>query len=278
MPDINRFYVYEHRRNDTNQIFYVGKGSGNRLNSTRATHRNIRWLRTTKKAGGFYATKIIDKVDEELAFFVEMERIDQLKRIGFDLCNITNGGDGLAGFKHSQDSIKKMSVKWKPGRVMSQKQRDSISNSMKSRIYSEETLRKMSEAQLGKKHSLESRQKMCKAQAGKNKGIIRSQEFKNKISASMSGIKHHMWGKSHSEETRLKISNSTLGRVGPMLGKKVTIETKNKMSQAHLGEKSHLFGVKQPIVECPHCGKFGGDRTMTRWHFDRCRLFKKTEI
>ena len=33
-------YVYIHKRKDTNEIFYVGKGTGNRLNQK--TSRNIK--------------------------------------------------------------------------------------------------------------------------------------------------------------------------------------------------------------------------------------------
>ena len=31
------------------------------------------------------------------------------------------------------------------------------------------------------------------------------------------------------------------------------------------------IGVRQEIVECPHCGKTGGAQTMPRWHFKNCK-------
>jgi hypothetical protein len=92
------FYVYEHIRPDTNKVFYVGKGSGNRCNTSRG--RNKYWHNFVNKAGGFKIRKISESEDEEFVFFVEEERIDQLKKLGFELTNMTSGGEGLAGSKN----------------------------------------------------------------------------------------------------------------------------------------------------------------------------------
>jgi hypothetical protein len=99
------FYIYEHIRPDTNAIFYVGKGSGNRCNITQ--HRNPYWKNIVAKAGGFIVNKIAENLDSELAYLAEQERIDQLKRLGVKLCNLTNGGDGLEN--PSKETRKKMS-------------------------------------------------------------------------------------------------------------------------------------------------------------------------
>ena len=106
----NNFYIYEHIRPDTNQVFYVGKGCGNRCNSLR---RNVHWKRIVAKAGGFTVRKIVENIDEELAFLAEQERIDQLKRLGFNLCNATNGGEGASGYKHTQRTKELLSVNMK---------------------------------------------------------------------------------------------------------------------------------------------------------------------
>jgi hypothetical protein len=86
------FYVYEHTRNDTGLVFYVGKGSGWRSGTTQ--HRNQYWKNVVAKANGFNVCKIVKNVDEELAFLAEQERIDQLKRLGIKLTNLTEGGEG----------------------------------------------------------------------------------------------------------------------------------------------------------------------------------------
>jgi len=56
------FYVYQHRRNDTDEVFYVGKGSGKRINCGKkggTKSRSQFWQNVVKKAGGFKAEKII---------------------------------------------------------------------------------------------------------------------------------------------------------------------------------------------------------------------------
>jgi hypothetical protein len=104
------FYVYEHTRNDTGLVFYVGKGSGQRLNCGKngGGKRNPYWKHIVAKAGGFEARKIVNNVDNELANLAEMERIDQLKRLGYKLANITDGGDGTTGHKLTEDAKRRI--------------------------------------------------------------------------------------------------------------------------------------------------------------------------
>jgi hypothetical protein len=93
------FYVYEHIRNDTNAIFYVGKGKANRASSTR--NRNRYWENVVSKSNGFIVRIVAKDLDEELAYLTEKERIDQLKRLGIKLANINAGGAGVgSGDKH----------------------------------------------------------------------------------------------------------------------------------------------------------------------------------
>lgn len=99
------FYVYEHIRPDTNKVFYVGKGSGYRSGITQ--HRNNYWKNIVAKAGGFSVRKIAENIDEELAFFIEQERIDQLKKLGIKISNLTEGGEG--SLNPSKETRQKMS-------------------------------------------------------------------------------------------------------------------------------------------------------------------------
>ena len=92
------FYVYEHIRNDTNTVFYVGKGKGIRAYTKR--DRNEHWHNIVNKAG-FTARIVAQDLDEELAYLCEEERIDQLTRLGVKLANICPGGKGVgSGEKH----------------------------------------------------------------------------------------------------------------------------------------------------------------------------------
>ena len=101
------FYVYEHTRPDTNQVFYVGKGSKNRAYNK--FRNNPFWKNVVNKAGGFEVKFVVANLDEELALLVEQERIDQLKKLGIKLTNLTDGGGGAAGLKHTDKAKKGMS-------------------------------------------------------------------------------------------------------------------------------------------------------------------------
>jgi hypothetical protein len=145
------FYVYEHIRPDTNAVFYVGKGKGSRINSL--SDRNRYWNHIVAKVGSFDVCKIVENEDEELVFLAEQERIDQLKKIGIKLCNITNGGEGSSG------------------RVLSKESREKIRKSALQRIHP--------------KHTEESKEKIRKA----NTGVVFTEERKRKISEARKGQK-----------------------------------------------------------------------------------------
>jgi len=101
------YYVYQHIRPDTNAVFYVGKGSGERVKSK--SHRNKYWHNIVKKVG--YSHHIaFECQDEDLAFFVEQEMIANLKAKGFKLANQTDGGKGgISGYSHTEESKRKIS-------------------------------------------------------------------------------------------------------------------------------------------------------------------------
>lgn len=102
------FYVYEHIRPDTNRVFYVGKGCKKRaFNKFR---NNPYWNNVVNKAGGFDVKFVATELDEELALLVEQERIDQLKLLGYVLTNLTDGGGGISGLKHTEKAKKGMSI------------------------------------------------------------------------------------------------------------------------------------------------------------------------
>ena len=89
---MDEFYVYEHTRNDTGAVFYVGKGMSSRAHRT--SQRNDHWNRITAKHGR--SVRIVASgLDEELALLCEIELIDKYRRIGVALVNLTAGGDGV---------------------------------------------------------------------------------------------------------------------------------------------------------------------------------------
>ena len=105
------FYTYEHIRPDTGAIFYVGKGKGSRC--TEKGKRNNYWKRIVRKAGGFEVRKLAEDIDEELAFLIECERISQLKELGVVLANMTDGGEGASGYRHTETYKVEQAVRMK---------------------------------------------------------------------------------------------------------------------------------------------------------------------
>lgn len=94
------FYVYLHRKKTTNEIFYVGKGSGHRAWST--TGRSDLWTRTIKKYGHTVEI-VLDDLQEWYAFELEKELIALYGRLNDGkgkLVNMTDGGEGLSGEDH----------------------------------------------------------------------------------------------------------------------------------------------------------------------------------
>lgn len=160
------FYTYEHTRNDTGAVFYVGKGRGKRAGSTHG--RNQYWKRVVGKAGGFGVRMIAEGVDEELAHFIEIERIDQCKRIGIRLANITDGGEGASG------------------RVMSEASKQKLRDVRTGVPRDKATRQKLADANYGKKASEATRMKMSEAHKGKPK----SEAMRKKLGDSRRGIPH----------------------------------------------------------------------------------------
>jgi hypothetical protein len=97
--------IYQHRRADNGQIFYVGKAS-NPYRKLKTQNRNSRWHQIVNEAGGFTAEEIVSNVDEDLSLLAEQEYIDKLKKLGLPICNLTTGGQGRSGWKPSEETRK----------------------------------------------------------------------------------------------------------------------------------------------------------------------------
>jgi DNA-binding XRE family transcriptional regulator len=101
--------VYRHIRKDLNTTFYVG--IGNTTDRARSKiKRNKHWYSIVNKTD--YEIEILyDDISWEEAKEKEIELISLYKRKtnGGTLCNMTDGGDGSIGCKHTIEAIEKMS-------------------------------------------------------------------------------------------------------------------------------------------------------------------------
>ena len=92
------YYVYLHRRNDNGDPFYVGKGKDKRAWVTRG--KNYIWKRI-EKISGYTVDVIFRTTVEDCAFSIEVATIKRLKQLGYELANLTDGGEGCSGHKFS---------------------------------------------------------------------------------------------------------------------------------------------------------------------------------
>lgn len=114
-----RHYVYLHRRNDTGEVFYVGKGSSRKRLKTRicyeraqTVHKNPAWARIVAKAG--FSVEVIahfandaDAQAHEKLLIAAYGRRDLGQG---PLVNFTDGGDGHAGILVSDELRRKRSI------------------------------------------------------------------------------------------------------------------------------------------------------------------------
>jgi group I intron endonuclease len=167
------YYIYVHRRPDTNEVFYVGKGSWSKKKawnrSKSPENRNPIWNRIVEKNSGVFHVEVVACFfNEDDAFTLERDLIAWFGRkntvCGGCLANLTDGGEGTVGRIVSIESIAKRK------------------NTMQGRP----TRKGVDSPMFGKKMT---------------------DEAKAKISAANVGEKNRMFGRKHTDESRAKMSS-----------------------------------------------------------------------
>jgi hypothetical protein len=183
------YYTYAYLREDKTP-YYIGKGKGDR-----AYRRRDKGIKPPKDKSRILILK--QNLTEEEAFRHEVYMIAVFGRKDLGtgiLHNRTNGGDGMSGFVHSDETKIKMSEAQR-GRTHSEKTKIKMSKVQKGRTFSQETKRKMSETHKGKTLSEEHKTKICMTMNGRHVGE-----------------RNPFYGKNHSDEHRRKISESQKGK------------------------------------------------------------------
>jgi hypothetical protein len=181
-------YVYRHIRLDKNEPFYIGIGTdSNYQRAYSKSSRNIFWNRVVNVTD--YEVEIImDNLTKDIAKQKEIEFISlygkKINKTG-TLVNISDGGDGNSGGKHTEESKKKIGEankfkdyskfnrshfqtqeykdkisKINKGRKMPDSMREKTSLRMKNRVLSDEQKEKLRNLKLGFKASQETKDKM----------------------------------------------------------------------------------------------------------------------
>jgi hypothetical protein len=116
------FYVY--RLSSNGVTFYIGKGkrteSYDRINyhlNYWTRNKNKKLTNKIKKLNGIFDIEIIfESKKEQECLDLEIKLIKEIGRE--NLCNLTDGGDGVSGLKHSDESKQKISI-WRKGKPLS---------------------------------------------------------------------------------------------------------------------------------------------------------------
>jgi hypothetical protein len=139
--------VYQHRRKDTNEIFYIGWGKEKQRAYVKSG-RNKHWHNIVNKCG-YEVDVLINGCTEEIAKIVEVGMIAEYGRADLglgSLTNQTNGGEGNPKLSPEKQKIK--------GEKISKKKKG-VPNYKLRVPKSEETKEKLRQTQLGRKYSNE---------------------------------------------------------------------------------------------------------------------------
>lgn len=179
-------FIYTLANPITKEVRYVGKTNNlkvrfwHHLKTKKNTHSSS-WIKSLKNQGLKPEMEILEKCDLSNWEFLEKYWISQFKAWGFNLTNLTDGGEGMCGYSHTDIAKEKMSYArkgkstiWSIGRIPWNKDR----------VYSEEERKKMSEDQMDKKHSDATKQKFSELRLG----VPHNEEWNKNISKALSKV------------------------------------------------------------------------------------------
>ena len=200
---MNKFYVYQYLREDGSP-YYIGKGTGNRA-----------WTKGKNEIGKPQTLDRIviieDGLTDKEAIDLEIQLIQQYGRIDLGtgmLRNKTEGGEGAAGYKHTDLAKQKISDSSATRGPVTEQTKQKIIRHHKGKSRSEETKQKMREAWKNRAPmSEETKQKIAITQTGRKRSKEFIQKQQNRVP---SDYARQVASKTHknkvvSEETKQKM-------------------------------------------------------------------------
>jgi hypothetical protein len=182
----------------TNEIRYVGGTNGSLEKRLREHIRGVQsadthkgyWMRSLLADGIKPEIHLLEEVDGPFSS-AECEWISCFRHMKMRLTNLTDGGDGTVGYRHTQEQRDKNAA---------------AKRGVKRQPFTDGTRLKMSESRKGHTPSVETREKMAEAKRGKKL----SAEHKAKIGSASLG-KAYCLGRTASAETKQKMADSHTG-------------------------------------------------------------------
>jgi hypothetical protein len=221
---MNSAYVYMLTDPRNGMPFYAGKGHGKRCEfhldeAKYYTNRKSKKLNKIRKLMSLGLKPIITKVEENIsdadAIDFECLLIAEMRDIGIQLTNMTDGGDGAKGYKHT-DEHKQMMRELFAGRIFTEEHRQAMS----------------------KPKSEEGRKSIALA---RQTTLYRpSDETKSKVSKALLGRLSPMKGRTQSEEAKAKMSAARKGKPKP----KVECPHCNKLIAVNIAKRWHFDNCK----------------------------------
>jgi group I intron endonuclease len=156
-------------------------------NDPKKQHYHVyNWIRQQLSIGFTPTIHVIEVCSLESVYEREVYWIKKYRDDGFDLTNKVEGGPGMLGLKHTQETKDLMSQRLK-GKKSSKRWQEMVKNQVgeKHPMY-------------GKKHSPETIVKLKESHVG----YVMPQEQKDKIRASLKGVKKGPFGPEHIEKLR----------------------------------------------------------------------------
>lgn len=174
MEEERIYCVYQHIRLDKNQVFYVGIGSKYRPYDL--IGRNKYWNNIVQLNPNYEIQVLFENLTWKECCKKEIWYIKLYGRRNLNtgsLCNLTDGGEGMLGYKHSEDALRRIGEhsKNRP-RIKGYKQkitdeeRKVRSDRMKNRVFTDELRANISKSRIGNTFA---------------SGHVLSQESKDKI-------------------------------------------------------------------------------------------------
>ena len=174
--------VYKHTKKNSKEVFYIGIGK-DETRSRVTSKRSDYWNNIVKKYGYDIEILFTDlTIDEACEKEVELIKKYGRRDLGKgSLVNLTDGGEGPTGHKHSEETKMKIGEAskkriYKKGYKHSEEAKKKIAEANRNR--SEETRQKL-KTRLGTTLSEELKKKISKS----NTGLKRTEEQKKRISA-----------------------------------------------------------------------------------------------